>query len=192
MEQRFQAIRSLGKIWCSEHDSGLVDPRKRFRMGYGGFVRHPGSSFGRRRKRGQKTQALGRSKGGFSTKIHLAVDSFGNPVRVELTGGEVHDSQRAKALIEGIPAEYVLADKGYDSNEFRQAIVEQRAEPVIPPRSNRKTPIGYDRNLYKERNLIERAFNKLKHYRKIATRYDKKAANFMGFIVLGSIMIHLR
>ena len=143
-------------------------------------------------KGGQKNQSLGRSKGGFSTKIHLAVDSFGNPIRVELTGGEVHDSQRSKSLIKGIPAENVLADKGYDSNEFRQSIIEMGAQPVIPPRSNRKTFIDYDRHLYKERNMIERTFNKLKHYRKIATRYDKKAANFMGYILLGSIMLHLR
>jgi transposase len=143
-------------------------------------------------KGGQKNQSLGRSKGGFSTKIHLAVDSFGNPIRVELTGGEVHDSQRSKSLIKGIPAENVLADKGYDSNEFRQSIIEMGAQPVIPPRSNRKTAIDYDRHLYKERNMIERTFNKLKHYRKIATRYDKKAANFMGYILLGSIMLHLR
>jgi transposase len=95
-------------------------------------------------------------------------------------------------LIEGIPAEYVIADKGYDSNELRQAVVAQGAHPVIPPRSNRKTPISYDQHLYKERNIIERAFNKLKHYRRIATRYEKKAANFMGFILLGSIMIHLK
>jgi transposase len=95
-------------------------------------------------------------------------------------------------LIEGIPAEYVIADKGYDSNELRQAVVAQGAQPVIPPRSNRKTPISYDQHLYKERNLIARAFNKLKHSRRIATGYEKKAANFMGFILLGSIMIHLK
>ena len=120
------------------------------------------------------------------------MESFGNPIRVELTGGEVHDSQRSKSLIKGIPAESVIADKGYDSNDFRQSIVESGAQPVIPPRSNRKSVIHYDRHLYKERNLIERTFNKLKHYRKIATRYDKKAINFMGYILLGSILLHLR
>ena len=161
-------------------------------MGHGGFIRNPGSSFGSRGKRGEINQALGRSKGGFSTKIHLAVNSFGNTVRVELTGGEVYDSRRGKSLIEGISAENVIADKGYDSNESRQAVVAQGAQAVIPPRSNRKTPISYDQHIHKERNIIERAFNKLKHYRRIATRYEKKAANFMGFILLGSIMIHLR
>jgi len=109
-----------------------------------------------------------------------------------LTGGEVHDSQRSKSLIVGLPAENVIADKGYDSNDFRQAIITGGAQHVIPPRSNRKTVIEYDRHLYKERNIIERTFNKLKHYRKIATRYDKKAANFLGYILLGSIMLHLR
>ena len=79
-------------------------------MGHGGFIRNLGSSFGSWGKRGQINRALGRSKGGFSTKIHLAVDSFGNTVRVELTGGEVHDSRRFKSLIEGIPAEYVIAE----------------------------------------------------------------------------------
>jgi transposase len=102
----------------------------------------------------------------------------GQPIRFILTGGQAHDAPQAIPLLTGIKAQQVLADKGYDSNQILSFLQEQEAVAVIPPRSNRKTPGEYDRRLYQQRNLIERAFNKLKHWRRIATRYDRKGSTF--------------
>ena len=93
------------------------------------------------KKGGQAAQALGRSRGGFSTKVHVSVDSLGNPLRFILTGGQKHDITQAEGLIDGYAGEYVLADKGYDSQGFRQHILERGMTPVIPPRSNRKATL---------------------------------------------------
>ena len=122
-------------------------------------------------KGGQAAQALGRSRGGFSTKIHVSVDGLGNPLRFILTGGQQHDITQAEELIAGYAGEHVLADKGYDAQEFRQHILELGMMPVIPPRSNRKAPADYDRHLYRERHLVECFINKIKHYRRF-TRFD--------------------
>jgi transposase len=136
------------------------------------------------RKRGQKNQALGRSCGGFTTKIHALCDALGNPLRFVLTGGERHDSTQALPLLDGMRGDYVLADKGYDADYGAQA--------VIPSRSNSKNPRVYDAHLYKERNHIERLFGKLKQFRRIATRYDKTDSAFLGFIYLASILLWLK
>ena len=123
-------------------------------------------------KGGQAAQALGRSRGGFSTKIHVSVDGLGNPLRFILTGGQQHDITQAEELIAGYAGEHVLADQGYDAQEFRQHILELGMIPVIPPRSNRKAPADYDRHLYRERHLVECFINKIKHYRRKARRYS--------------------
>jgi transposase len=136
-------------------------------------------------------QALGRSRGGFGTKVHIAVDALGNPVRLILTGGQVADVTQGAALVDGIDAEHVIADKGYDSNEFVSTIEAGGAEAVIPPRSNRKEKRGYDRHLYKERNLVERFINRVKQCRRIATRYEKTARNYLAFWQLASIVVLL-
>jgi transposase len=107
-------------------------------------------------KDGGDAQALGRSKGGYTCKIHALVDALGNPLRFRLTGGQRHDITQARALIEGIENAAVLGDKGYDAQGFIAAIESQRCIPVIPPRSNRKQPREYDEELYKERNLVPR------------------------------------
>ena len=126
-----------------------------------------------------------------STKIHAAVDALGNPVRLLLTGGQISDYQKAEDLIEGFQADYVIADKGYDSDAFVQAINSTGAEAVIPPRSNRKKMRSYDEELYKDRNLVERLFQKLKHYRRIATRYERLARNYFSMLALVSTVIWL-
>ena len=136
-------------------------------------------------------QALGRSRGGFGTKVHIAVDALGNPVRLILTGGQAADVTRGEALIAGIEAEHVIADKGYDSNELVGVIEESGAKAVIPPRSNRKVKRGYDRHLYKDRNLVERFINRVKQCRRIATRYEKTARNYLAFWQLASIIVLL-
>ena len=108
-----------------------------------------------------------------------------------MTGAQAADSPHLPALIAGVQAGAVLADKGYDSESNRAAIRSQGAEPVIPPRKNRLAVIEYDRHLSKERNVVERFFGQLKQYRRVATRFDKKAANFLGFVWLAPISIVL-
>lgn len=96
-------------------------------------------------------------------------------MRIILTEGQVHDIRQAEALIEGFACEKVLADKGYDSDKFREVIASKGAEAVIPPKRSRKELIPYDKDVYQDRNLVERFFNKIKNFRRIATRYDKTA-----------------
>jgi transposase len=127
-----------------------------------------------------------------STKIHAACDSHGNPLRFILTAGSCADYDSALALLEGLSAEVVIADKGYDANYIVEAIGQKGAEAVIPPRCHRLIPREYDRHLYKERNLIERMFNQLKNFRRIGTRYDKTALSFLSFLHLGGIYLWLK
>ncbi len=135
---------------------------------------------------------MGRSRGGFGTKLHLAVDGLGNPVEFILTGGQEADISQGKPLIKGHDADAVIADKGYDGNEFVKAIEASGAEAVIPPKSNRIIKREYDKTLYKERNLAERFINRIKQNRRVATRYEKTARNFLGFAHVAAIMILLR
>jgi transposase len=110
--------------------------------------------------KGGQNQALGRSRGGLTTKIHMLADSLGRPLRIILTPGQTGDVLSAPALLEGFTAEAVLADKAYDSNAFRQVVAETGAEAVIPSNRTRKLPIPHNRLVYKLRNRIERCFNK--------------------------------
>jgi transposase len=116
---------------------------------------------------------------------------LGNPVRLLLTAGQASEYGQANGLIEGFNADYVLADKGYDSDNFIEAIEASGAEAVIPPRKNRTEQRNYDQELYKERNLVERLFQKLKHFRRIATRYERLKRNYQAMLFLVSSMIWL-
>ena len=127
-----------------------------------------------------------------TTKIHLAVDALGNPIRILLTGGQASDIGQARKLVSGISMQWLLGDKGYDSDDFVAWLNSANVEAVIPPRSNRKSPRDYDRHWYKQRNLVERANAWLKRFRRIATRYDKTARNYLGFVTLGAILMLLR
>jgi len=128
-----------------------------------------------------------------STKIHAVCDALGNPVGFHLTAGQDSDLEGADALMDEITkAKAVLADKAYDADErVRHKLQEKGCTAVIPSKKNRVNPIDYDKDLYKDRHLIENFFAKLKQYRAIATRYDKTAANFLGAIYLASIIIWL-
>ena len=140
---------------------------------------------------GQSAEALGRGCGGFGTKLRAAVNPPGHPVRLRSTGANAADSPHLPELIAGIETDAVLADKGYDADSNRDAIRAQGAEPCIPPRRNRTAAIAYDRHLYRERNGVERFFGRVKQYRRVATRYDKKARNFLGFVWLAALDIML-
>jgi transposase len=143
-------------------------------------------------KNSAEEQALGRSKGGFSTKIHAMVDGLGNPLRFILTGGNRSEFIKAEALIEGIRDTNIIADKGYDSDKFRQQIAKQNCICTIPPRINRKIQHEYDKEVYKERHLIECFFGKLKHFRRVFSRFDKMHSSFQAFIDLASTLINIR
>ena len=135
---------------------------------------------------------MGRSRGGLTTKIHLAVDTLGRPLKLILTPGQRGDAPLAPALLDGLSPKRVLADKAYDSNALRTLIAEMGAEAVIPSNPTRKQPIPYDFEAYKLRNTVERCFNKLKHFRRIATRFDRRAIYFMSFLQLAAAMLWMR
>ena len=126
-----------------------------------------------------------------TTKLHALCDARGNPLRLILTPGNVSDSTQAASLLDGIKAANVLGDKGYDSDAIVALIEATGAGVVIPPKANRTVQRLCDFALYCERNLVERFFNKLKHFRAIATRYDKLARNFLAGVQLASAIILL-
>ena len=139
-------------------------------------------------------EALGRSRGGFGTKVHAITDALGNPLDFVLTGGQASDIGKADRWLELTPegTEAFVGDKGYDSDALVQAIEARGMEPVIPPRSHRTTPREVNWWVYKERHLIECFFNKIKHYRRIFSRFEKLARNYMGFLRFVSALIWLR
>ncbi|MFT9016431.1 MAG: IS5 family transposase [Acetobacter sp.] len=153
----------------------------------------PGAQQGRWRKRGTHKEGFGRSRGGFTSKIHARADGQGRPLGFELTGGEVSDYTEADALMAlpvAIP-QGLLADKGYDSDSIREGLFFHGVLPVIPPRSNRTQHIPCDFRRYRDRNRIERMFNRLKQFRRIATRYDKTRKSFLPFLNLAAVKLWL-
>jgi len=122
----------------------------------------------------------------------MLADALGRPLRFSITAGQAHDITAAPALLEGQKAGAILADKAYDSNGLRETIAQMEAQAVIPSKRHRKVFIPHDTQLYKQRNRIERCFNRLKHFRRFATRYDRRTIHFAGFIHLAAAMIWLR
>ena len=127
-----------------------------------------------------------------TTKIHLLCDALGRPLRFLLTGGEKADCQSALLLIEGQQTGAVVADKGYDTDAIRDHLDSRGIKAVIPTRSHRKKQIAHDRELYKQRNLIERCFGKLKLHRRLATRFDRNDAHYLGFLHLAAALLWLK
>ena len=142
------------------------------------------------KKGGQEAEALGRTRGGFTTKLNLSLSDACIPLRFILIAGHRNDITQAPALIEGYSYEYVIGDKAYDSDAFIAEIASQDAIAGIPPRKGRTGfPREYDKELYKRRNLIERFFGGLKQYRRVATRYDKLGVRYLGFVYFATILI---
>jgi transposase len=127
-----------------------------------------------------------------TTKLHVLCDALGNPLRLILTPGNIADCTQAEALLAGITANDVLGDKGYDSDAIVACVEAAGAGVVIPPKANRIVQRLCDFALYCERNLVERFFNKIKHYRAIATRYAKRKRNYMAFVALASVMLWIK
>ena len=122
-----------------------------------------------------------------TSKIHLAVDSLGRPVRFLLTGGQANDAANALPLLVGLTARHVVADRAYDAHAILDAIEAAGATPIIPQRTCMKRPRAFDPDLYKHRNRIERTIGKLKQLRRIATRYDRLPANYLASLYLASL-----
>ena len=130
---------------------------------------------------------MARTKGGLSSKLHLAANAHGMPVRLILTKGTTADCTQARALMEDLPDEYLAADRGYDTNAVLAKA--KGAEPVIPPKSNRKEPQEYVRDLYKLRHLVENAFLSFNQWRGVATRHAKRAASFLAICQIRALVI---
>ena len=141
---------------------------------------------------GRKKQAIGSSRGGKNTKIHVLINEQMQLLKVTLTGGEVHDSEKAIELFAGIKltGKKVLADKAFGSKYIRDYLARHGASVCIPDKVNSKIKHEFDSELYKKRNLVERFFQRIKNYRHIATRYDKLALCFLNFIFLAATVIH--
>ena len=136
---------------------------------------------------------MGRSRGGLATRIHALADALGRPIRLMLSPGQAWDGRAAEQLLAALPKGCrLLADRAYDSNAIRALLAAQGAEAVIPSMPQRNPVIPHDREAYKARNMVERFFNKLKHFRAVATRYDKRDDNYLASIQLASIRIWLR
>ena len=136
---------------------------------------------------------MGRSRGGLTTKIHAVVDALGHPLRFELTAGQDHDSIKGYEMLKSIDLTrtQVLADRAYDTDRILELLEEQGALPVIPSKKNRRVQRQWDKDIYKERHVIECFFNKVKNYRRLATRFDKLACTFKAFLTLASILVWL-
>jgi transposase len=178
-------------------DQGRLAPAVRG-SGRGQSRRHPddrlhqrqGPSLGGGRKRGAEIQAIGRSRGGRTTKIHAVVDGKGRLIAFEITAGQRGDAPLARTLLEPLPnARLCLADTAYDADKLRRFLIDRGTTPVIPNNPTRKRIQPFDPHAYKQRNLVERMFCKLKDWRRIATRYDKLATTFASAVCIAAIII---
>jgi transposase len=173
------------KVWDFLFEECVQDPDLEHVMIDSTFIKAHASSAGYRYK---MPEAIGRSRGGFTTKVHALVDALGLPLRFIITGGNVSDISIDPTLCRSLFSTQVLADKGYDSDKFRNFLKQNECVPVIPGRSNRKTPVIYDKILYKERNGVERFFGKIKHFHRISMRHEKTARNYQALLnIVGAL-----
>lgn len=175
-------------VWGQLHELFIEDPDMEWFLLDSTVVRaHPCAAGARQVQGGQTAQALGKSVGGFSTKIHVTVDGLG-----KLTGGQRADCPQAIALLQDFDFEAVLADRGYDTDKILDFIAQNGAEAIIPAKKNRLTQPDIDWQAYKGRHLVECFMNKIKHYRRIFSRFEKFASRFMSFLSFVSALIWLR
>ncbi len=136
---------------------------------------------------------MGRSRGGLTTKIHAVVDACGLPIMLKLTEGQAHDGHSAQDMLGTVGrGDVLLADRAYDSNALRETLAARGARANVRAMPNRLKPPRFSKRLYRKRNLVERFFNKLKHFRAVATRYDKRDDNYLASVQLASIRIWMR
>jgi transposase len=196
MEFGLQAVPALvgvGPLGCdargAQRQRGGSEQRADGRFHY-----YPNSSARLWCKKGARNQDIGRSRGGQTTKIHLRTNSIGLPIAVTLSSGEASDYKGYEPLMQepGPEPKVLIADKGYDSDAIRDGLAERHVEAIIPFRRNRKVQLPIDGYIYALRNLIERCFAKLKHSRRLATRYDKTSESYIGFVLIASVRLWCR
>jgi transposase len=127
-----------------------------------------------------------------TTKLHVAVNGAGIPVRIVITPGQSGDAPQAEGLLKDLQPTHVIADTAYDSDAIRKQIRQAQGQACIRPNKSRKTRKRYDKIRYRNRNVIERFFGAIKRFRRVATRYEKKAANFLGFVWIAALLVHLK
>jgi transposase len=168
---------------------GIDGPQRHLRAGGDRQHTHQGAPLGGRRKRGAFKQALGTSRGGRTSKLHALTDGKGRPRVFILTAGNVNDITVAAELVECAgPIRQLLADKAYDANHLRHLLARRRIKAIIPSTTSRSRPIPYDVKAYKQRNRIERFWCRIKDWRRIATRYDKLARNYLSGAYLAATL----
>ena len=186
-------LQSLSSLVATPHLATRLreDGGRRSRAGGAVHRQHPrqGASLGAGLKRGAWTQAIGTSRGGRTSKIHCLADDRGRPVAFALTPGNIADITMAIPLLKTMtPPKRLLADKAYDADSLRNWLKRARIKAVIPSTAARRTPYPLDRKAYRRRNVIERMFCKLKNWRRIATRYDRLAQNYLSALALAAII----
>jgi len=141
-------------------------------------------------QKGGRGRLIGRTKGGLNTKLHAVTDALGRPIRLFMTAGQVSDYIGARALMSSLPiADWLIADRGYDADWFRDALKDRGIRACIPGRKSRDTPVQYDKRRYKRRNRIEIMFGRLKDWRRVATRYDRCPNVFLSAVALAATVI---
>ncbi|MEL7499742.1 MAG: IS5 family transposase [Planctomycetota bacterium] len=175
------------QLWCI--DGSVI---RAHRCAAGGSLKTPRSS---------EENGLGRSRGGFSSKLHLACDEFGTIIGMKVTAGQRGEAPEFLPVIESIPLSLhrwknrpcaIAGDKGYSSHEIRNWISEKGIQCIIPTRSNESSRPGFSRSIYRQRNVVERVIGRLKEFRRIATRYDKTIESFSSVIMLATLRITLK
>lgn len=187
--QRFRAWATSGK-WRRIFHACIADPDLEWAFVDGSYAKaHQHSAGGR----DAQFQAIGPSRAGRTTKIHLAVDAYGLPIAFEITGGQINDCSIGPALIGATPrADIIIADKGYDSDRVRAAIKTRSSQPVIPRRRHSRRPNpDFDSGLYRYRHLVENAFERLKQYRALACRFDKLKAHYEAVVAMACTLLWL-
>jgi len=174
----------------------LFSERPRHDIHYGGFQYSASACISRRSRSkkhgGQQSQALDRSRGGFSTKIHGVCDARGNFLHFILTPGQKSDCKQAIPLIQNLRFDALIADKAYDTNHILEHLKSIGSEAVIPPKANRIIQRSYNKDLYKQRHKIENSFGFLKHFRRLAFRFDKLASRFLAFLHFTSTILWIK
>ncbi|MGH8433190.1 MAG: IS5 family transposase [Pseudomonas sp.] len=187
--KRFNAWSASGK-WLKVFQSLVTDPDMEWVFIDGSYAKAHQHSAG---AASGKDEAIGKSRAGNTSKIHLAVDACGLPVVFEITGGQINDCTQAHALIAKVSdAQTIIADKGYDSEAIREQVEQQGAKVVIPRKRNSvKGNVDLDRGLYRNRHLVENAFARLKHYRAVASRFDKLKRNYESVVAMACAFLWL-
>jgi transposase len=186
--KRFNAW-SKKLIWCKLLQFCAEDPDLEYVMIDATIVRAHACAAG---YGNQKIEGLGRSMGGFTSKIHAKVDALGNPLQFIITSGQTSDVTQAKALLNDVFNSHVIADRAYGSAKVRTQIRDQNCKDVIPSKSNSISPVKYDKIIYKERHAIECFFSKIKYFRRVFSRFDKSIRNFNAFLSFVGAFIWLR